>query len=227
MAYVCEGAGGVPLLLVHGYPETKRIWWRNIAALAAAGFEVIAPDFRGHGDSSLAPDGFYDPATHSMDMHALVHGVLGHERCVAAGGDVGGVVIQDLGLRFEGFVVRQCMFNTVPPALREDLVAQNELDEFLSKYGHRAVAEIDLGMPRWSDDPTHILGVLANYLYGLEHFPTYTEDGELVIGSRPIESHDRPGKKPIPSNFPVIKTGVVVEAIINSNAVLGCELDRD
>jgi pyruvate,water dikinase len=26
------------------------------------------------------------------------------------------------------------------------------------------VAEIDLGMPRWSDDPTHILGVLANYL---------------------------------------------------------------
>ncbi|HYI32313.1 MAG TPA: PEP/pyruvate-binding domain-containing protein [Glaciibacter sp.] len=35
---------------------------------------------------------------------------------------------------------------------------------FLSWYGDRAVAEIDLGMPRWSDDPTHILGVLANYL---------------------------------------------------------------
>ena len=35
---------------------------------------------------------------------------------------------------------------------------------FLSRYGHRAVAEIDLGMPRWSDDPTHILGVLSNYL---------------------------------------------------------------
>ena len=40
-----------PLLLVHGYPETKRIWWRNIAPLAAAGFEVIAPDLRGYGDS--------------------------------------------------------------------------------------------------------------------------------------------------------------------------------
>jgi pyruvate,water dikinase len=26
------------------------------------------------------------------------------------------------------------------------------------------VAEIDLGLPRWSEDPTHILGVLANYL---------------------------------------------------------------
>ena len=42
--------------------------------------------------------------------------------------------------------------------------AQSGMTEFLSKYGHRAVAEIDIGMPRWSDDPTHIFGVLANYL---------------------------------------------------------------
>ena len=43
-------------------------------------------------------------------------------------------------------------------------VVQSGLSAFLGRYGHRAVAEIDLGMPRWSDDPTHILGVLANYL---------------------------------------------------------------
>ncbi|MBM7786603.1 PEP/pyruvate-binding domain-containing protein [Tenggerimyces flavus] len=43
-------------------------------------------------------------------------------------------------------------------------IAQDGLAEFLRTYGHRAVAEIDLGMPRWSDDPTHLLGVLANYL---------------------------------------------------------------
>ena len=43
-------------------------------------------------------------------------------------------------------------------------VVQSGLAGFLGRYGHRAVAEIDLGMPRWSDDPGHILGVLANYL---------------------------------------------------------------
>ena len=42
-----------------------------------------------------------------------MHEVLGHERCAAAGGDFGGGVIQDLGLRFEGFVERQVLFNTV------------------------------------------------------------------------------------------------------------------
>ncbi|WP_370873112.1 PEP/pyruvate-binding domain-containing protein [Arthrobacter bambusae] len=43
-------------------------------------------------------------------------------------------------------------------------VAQAGLASFLGEYGHRAIAEIDLGMPRWSDDPTHIIGVLVNYL---------------------------------------------------------------
>jgi pyruvate,water dikinase len=41
---------------------------------------------------------------------------------------------------------------------------QSLLEGFLRDYGHRGVAEIDLGVPRWSEDPTHIFGVLANYL---------------------------------------------------------------
>ncbi|WP_350003852.1 PEP/pyruvate-binding domain-containing protein [Pseudarthrobacter sp. WHRI 8279] len=42
--------------------------------------------------------------------------------------------------------------------------AQSGLRQFLSQYGHRAVAEIDLGMPRWSEKPEHILGMISNYL---------------------------------------------------------------
>lgn len=123
IAYVRAGEGGYPLLLVHGWPETKRIWWRNIAPLAAAGFEVIVPDLRGFGDSGLAPDDFYDLAAHAHDMHALVGDVLGHERCCAAGGDLGGGVIQDLSLRFSGFVERQVLFNSVLPLLGREYEA--------------------------------------------------------------------------------------------------------
>ena len=47
---------------------------------------------------------------------------------------------------------------TWPPVLATGLGA------FLAAHGRRAVAEIDLGLPRWSDDPTHLLGVLANYV---------------------------------------------------------------
>ncbi|MGJ5819908.1 PEP/pyruvate-binding domain-containing protein [Paludibaculum fermentans] len=55
-------------------------------------------------------------------------------------------------------LARQYQLRTLPPH------AQQQLGEFLTRYGHRAVAEIDLGVPRWADDPTHILGVLSNYL---------------------------------------------------------------
>lgn len=123
IAYVREGVGGLPLLLLHGYPETKRIWWRNIAPLADAGYEVIVPDLRGYGESGLAADGLYDIVAHSLDVHALVHDVLGHETSAVAGGDVGGVVLYDLGLRFPGFVTHQVVFNTVPPLLEREYAA--------------------------------------------------------------------------------------------------------
>jgi len=43
-------------------------------------------------------------------------------------------------------------------------VLQRELRAFLDQWGARGVAEIDIGVPRWRDEPSHILGSLANYL---------------------------------------------------------------
>lgn len=123
LAYVREGIGGYPLLLLHGYPETKRIWWRNIAALVEAGYEVIAPDLRGHGDSDVSDDDVYDIAAYSRDVYLLVHDVLGHERCGVVGGDVGGVVAVDLVHRYPDFVDKLVFFDTVPPLVFDDYVA--------------------------------------------------------------------------------------------------------
>ncbi|HZN13195.1 MAG TPA: alpha/beta hydrolase [Acidimicrobiales bacterium] len=122
-AYVREGVGGKPVLLVHGWPETKRIWWRNIEPLAAAGFEVIVPDLRGFGDSDVAPDGFHDIASHSRDLHSLVRDDLGHESVVVVGGDLGGPVIQDISLRFPGFVERMVLFNSPIPYVKDAMAS--------------------------------------------------------------------------------------------------------
>ncbi|WP_305785399.1 PEP/pyruvate-binding domain-containing protein [Symbioplanes lichenis] len=35
---------------------------------------------------------------------------------------------------------------------------------FLDTYGHRGPAEVDLGVPRWSEDPTPVFAALAGYL---------------------------------------------------------------
>jgi len=119
-AYVHENRGGAgPLVLVHGWPETKRIWWRVIEPLSRAGFEVVAPDLRGFGDSDVGPDGFHDVPAHARDVHALVHDHLGHESAVLVGGDLGGPVIQDVALRFPGFARRMVLFNSPLPYDKE------------------------------------------------------------------------------------------------------------
>jgi pyruvate,water dikinase len=65
-------------------------------------------------------------------------------------------------------------------------VLQRGLEEFLARHGHRAVAEIDVGMPRWSDDPTHVLGVLANYLRLTD--PDLAPDAQFTRGARAAEA---------------------------------------
>lgn len=123
LAFVQEGSGGYPLLLLHGYPETKRIWWRNIGPLAEAGYEVIVPDLRGFGDSDLSSEDVYDLAAWSRDLYLLVHDVLGHERCGVVGGDLGGAIACDLLHRYPGFVEKFVFFDSVPPFLFKEFEA--------------------------------------------------------------------------------------------------------
>jgi pyruvate,water dikinase len=41
---------------------------------------------------------------------------------------------------------------------------QESIASFIGHYGARGVGEIDIGLPRWGEDPTHIMQVLQSYL---------------------------------------------------------------
>ena len=64
-------------------------------------------------------------------------------------------------------------------------VLGTELGRFLAEHGHRAVAEIDLGVPRWADDPSYLLGVLAGYLRTDD--PDAAADVRFARGARDAE----------------------------------------
>jgi len=42
---------GTPILLLHGFPDSKYLWRNQIPALVEAGYRVISPDLRGYGDA--------------------------------------------------------------------------------------------------------------------------------------------------------------------------------
>jgi pimeloyl-ACP methyl ester carboxylesterase len=64
---------GRPVLLMHGWPDTHRLWRHQVAALSAAGYRTIAPDLRGFGASDKPSEVEAYKLTHSVvDMLAVL-----------------------------------------------------------------------------------------------------------------------------------------------------------
>lgn len=62
-------------------------------------------------------------------------------------------------------LVQQYRQGQLPPSLQEGLA------QFLQEYGHQSVCELDLGVPRWSEDPNYVLDLLASFLERNESAP--------------------------------------------------------
>ncbi|RII17832.1 Soluble epoxide hydrolase [Streptomyces sp. YIM 130001] len=102
--YVTAGEGDRTVLLVHGFPQTWWEWHRVIGPLAAAGFRVVAPDYRGAGNSSRPASG-YDKWTLARDLHQLLHEHLDlRGPAVVVGHDIGLMVAYAYAQQFRSDV---------------------------------------------------------------------------------------------------------------------------
>jgi pimeloyl-ACP methyl ester carboxylesterase len=89
---VWEEGDGPAVLLLHGFPDTHRLWRHQAAALMRSGLRTIAPDLRGRGESgrpSAVED--YDIRHSVADMTSVLD-ALGVERAHVVGHDWGAVV---------------------------------------------------------------------------------------------------------------------------------------
>ena len=69
--YYEDHGSGEPVVLIHGYPLSGASWEKQVPALLAARYRVIAYDRRGFGRSSQPTDGYnYD--TFAQDLHKLI-----------------------------------------------------------------------------------------------------------------------------------------------------------
>lgn len=115
IAYLIGGSGP-PLLLLHGFPQTKAIW-SQVASELAKNFTVIAADLRGYGASSK-PHGKADHSTYSKrsmaaDQHALMKS-LGFNQFFLLGHDRGGRVSHRLAMDYPESVLRLMVLDISP-----------------------------------------------------------------------------------------------------------------
>ena len=91
------GGHGPPLILLHGYAETSRMWVPILPQLTKR-FLVIAPDLPGIGDSAIPADGL-DMKTAAVRIHALARS-LGITKARVVGHDIGLMVAYAYAARF-------------------------------------------------------------------------------------------------------------------------------
>jgi haloacetate dehalogenase len=115
---VRRGGSGPGILLLHGYPETHRMWQR-IAPALAEDFTVVAPDLRGYGASSKPPTvedhSTYSKRAMAADGVALM-AQLGFDTFDVVGHDRGGRVGYRLAVDHPGAVRRLSVLDIVPTA---------------------------------------------------------------------------------------------------------------
>ena len=68
---LAEAGSGPPVLLLHGFPDSWRLWRHQLPALAAAGYHAIAPDLRGYGNTTRPSE------VDDYRMRTLVSDVVG------------------------------------------------------------------------------------------------------------------------------------------------------
>lgn len=88
-AFQRAGHGGMPIVLLHGWPQTS-FAWRRVAPLLGPLCDVVVPDLPGFGHSSK-PDGGFDKRTIARRLRDFVR-ALGLPRIALVGHDLGGHV---------------------------------------------------------------------------------------------------------------------------------------
>ena len=115
LQYDSEGDGPLVVLL-HGFPESRKTWTRQLPALAAAGFHAVAPDLRGYGDSPK-PSGIqpYRIREVAADVAELIESLHGAP-CVLAGHDWGAAAAWTLAMERPELLRKLVILNVPHPS---------------------------------------------------------------------------------------------------------------
>ena len=110
-------ADGPAVVLLHGFPEFWYGWRKQIPALAAAGFRVVAPDQRGYNNSAK-PSHISAYALSELTADVLrVMDALGRQRVHVVGHDWGGIVAWAVAMQHPERVERLAILNAPHPGV--------------------------------------------------------------------------------------------------------------
>ncbi|WP_111508012.1 alpha/beta fold hydrolase [Mycobacterium kyogaense] len=169
------------VVLLHGAPQTRYEWRKVMMPLAAAGYRVIMPDYRGAGASDKPRDG-YDTWTMAGDIFSLVRETLGVTEPISlVGHDLGSMLALSFALRYRDDVVSVTFMEAPLPgtAYYDRRVGQKSAWQFAFHANTDIAVYLTHGRERW---------YINRFFDDLSYQPDAISDDDLDVYARAYEA---------------------------------------
>ncbi|MBQ6362701.1 MAG: alpha/beta hydrolase [Lachnospiraceae bacterium] len=177
--YLQEGSGR-PVVLVHGNGESHALFETEIRQLTAAGYEVFAPDSRGHGANE--PVSEYHYADMADDIFCLIR-ELGLEKPYYFGHSDGGIIGLLLELRHPGTLGKMAVSGT---NLSPDGIVPEFVEEFTAINEREPNPLITLMLTEPHIEPEELQGITIPVLVTVgEHDLILPEETQRIVQNLP------------------------------------------
>ena len=142
---------GRPVVLLHGFPDSGRLWRHQVTALAEAGFRVIVPDLRGYGlsDKPSEVEAYSLPLLAGDVMAVLAD--AGVERAHVVGHDWGAALAWAIASLAPGTVDHLAVLSVGHPSTFRRTLEQRQKSWYMLLFQFEGVAERWLTENNWAN----------------------------------------------------------------------------
>jgi pimeloyl-ACP methyl ester carboxylesterase len=142
---------GRPVVLLHGFPDSGRLWRHQVTALAEAGFQVIVPDLRGYGRSDKPSEvEAYSLPLLAGDVMAVLADA-GAERAHVVGHDWGAALAWAIASLAPGSVDHLAVLSVGHPSTFRRTLEQRQKSWYMLLFQFPGVAERWLTENNWAN----------------------------------------------------------------------------
>lgn len=161
---------GKPVILIHGWPLSRKSWEQQVWKIVESGFRCISYDRRGFGTSST-PWNDYDYSALASDLHALIN-ELNLNNCTIVGFSMGGgEVVRYLTDFGSDKIEKAALISSIIPLVKQkddnsDGVSEKDLDGIIDALQNDRVGflkEFSKGFYNFDDQKNRVSQAQLDY----------------------------------------------------------------
>jgi pimeloyl-ACP methyl ester carboxylesterase len=168
---------GQPVILIHGWPLSRKTWEQQVWKIVDSGFRCISYDRRGFGTSSSPWDG-YDYSALASDLNTIIDGLKLEDTVIVGFSMGGGEVVRYLTDYGSSKVTKAALISSIIPLVKKkddnpDGVPESDLEGIIDALQNDRVGflkEFSKGFYNFGDNKDKVSQAQLDYDFTIASF---------------------------------------------------------